>query len=130
MGGDKAPDMVIRGVAIAHERYPDAHFLLFGQQQRLLPLLNRRSKLQQAITIVHTDDVIAGDQKPSVALRSQPHSSMRLAIRAVREGKAHAAISAGNTGALMALGKAVLGYAARDSPPRDCQPVSHHAGNA
>lgn len=109
MGGDKAPDMVIRGVAIAHERYPDAHFLLFGQQSKLIPLLDRRRKLQQAITIVHTDDVIASDQKPSIALRNQPNSSMRLAIRAVREGKAHAAVSAGNTGALMALGKAVLG---------------------
>jgi glycerol-3-phosphate acyltransferase PlsX len=109
MGGDKAPDMVVKGAAMAHERFPEVHFLLFGQSSQLELLLQKRKKLQDCVTIIHTDEVITGDQKPSSALRGSMNSSMRLAIRAVREGRADAAVSAGNTGALMAVGRAVLG---------------------
>src|SRR5690606_26398962 len=58
--------------------------------------------------IIHTEDFIAADEKPSIALRKGGKSSMRLAIDAVKEGKACAVVSAGNTGALMAIAKVIL----------------------
>lgn len=108
MGGDAAPAMVIRGANIARQRYPDVRFLMFGRESEVAPILNRLSKLKAVTTMVHTDDVVRSDEKPSVALRSGRSSSMRLAINAVREGKADGAVSAGNTGALMAMAKFVL----------------------
>ena len=108
MGGDAAPAMVIRGANIARQRYPDVRFLMFGREPEVAPILNRLGKLKAVTTVVHTDDVVRGDEKPSVALRAGRSSSMRLAINAVREGKADGAVSAGNTGALMAMAKFVL----------------------
>lgn len=108
MGGDHAPDIVLRGANIARERFPQADFLLFGQESRIQPLLERLPKLAKVSTVHHTDDVVSPDAKPSVALRAGRNSSMRLAIDAVAEGKAAAAVSAGNTGALMAMAKLSL----------------------
>ncbi len=108
MGGDHAPGMVIAGADIARERYPKATFLLFGDQSRLEPLLDRRQALRAVSTIEHTTDVVANDAKPSQALRSGRRSSMRLAIEAVANNQANVVISAGNTGALMAMAKLVL----------------------
>lgn len=108
MGGDNAPQMVVRGANIARQRFPQLNFLLFGQEDKIKPLLSSMDKLKDVSSIVHTDDVVRSDEKPSVALRSGRKSSMRLAINAVHEGKAHGVISAGNTGALMAMAKFVL----------------------
>lgn len=108
MGGDNAPEIVIKGAAIARVRYPDAKFLLFGDQARLRPLLDRNAKLAAVSTIHHTDQYVAADEKPSIALRKGRESSMQLAINAVRDGDAQCIISAGNTGALMAMSKVTL----------------------
>ena len=108
MGGDHAPDMVVRGANLARSRFPDAHFVLFGDEAKVQPLLARLPKLAKVCTIVHTDQVVGGEDKPSVALRTGRQSSMRLAINAVHDGKAAAVVSAGNTGALMAMAKFVL----------------------
>ncbi|TDQ80932.1 phosphate:acyl-[acyl carrier protein] acyltransferase [Dongia mobilis] len=108
MGGDNAPDMVVRGAEIARQRFPDVHFLLFGDEARLQPLLRELPELAKVSTIRHTDIVVAMDDKPSQALRAGRGSSMRLAIDAVQDGEAAAVVSAGNTGALMAMAKFVL----------------------
>ena len=108
MGGDHAPEMVVKGAAIARRRFPNAHFLLFGNEARIVPLLKRRVKLRKRVTIHHTETVIADDLKPSMALRQGRGTSMQLAIEAVREGHAAGVVSAGNTGALMALAKTTL----------------------
>lgn len=108
MGGDSSPDMVVGGAARARRRTPDIKFLLFGDSKRLEPLVKRHSNLKDAVEIRHTDQVVLGDDKPSVALRGARESSMRKAIDAVKEGAAAAAVSAGNTGALMAMSKFVL----------------------
>ncbi|MEN8196138.1 MAG: phosphate acyltransferase PlsX, partial [Pseudomonadota bacterium] len=108
MGGDNAPRMVLRGANIARKRYPDAEFMLFGDEAQLRPLLRRLPFLRKACSIYHTDEVIAADAKPSQALRSGRHSSMRKAIEAVRKNEAQGLVSAGNTGALMAMSKVVL----------------------
>ena len=108
MGGDHAPDMVIAGADIARERHPDARFLLVGNRARIEPLLDRHPALRAVSELVHTEDYVASDAKPSVALRAGRKSSMRLAIDAVAEGRAASVVSAGNTGALMAMAKFVL----------------------
>jgi glycerol-3-phosphate acyltransferase PlsX len=108
MGGDKAPDMVIEGAGLAHQRFPEVRFALYGVEQRIKAVLARVPGLAEAATIHHTDSFIANEDKPSAALRQGRQSSMRLAIDAVLEGRAAGVVSAGNTGALMAMGKVVL----------------------
>ena len=108
MGGEKAPDMVVQGVEIAHQRHPEARFVLFGDKARLEPLLARHKTAAGLCEIRHTDVAVSDHDKPSVALRSARQSSMRLAIDAVASGDAAGVVSAGNTGALMAMAKVVL----------------------
>ncbi len=108
MGGDAAPKMVVRGAAIALERFPEVRFLMFGREGEIAPLLASKGRLREVTTLRHTDDVVSSDAKPSVALRSGRKSSMRLAIDSVRAGEADCVVSAGNTGALMAMAKFVL----------------------
>ncbi|HVC55116.1 MAG TPA: phosphate acyltransferase PlsX [Stellaceae bacterium] len=108
MGGDRAPAMVLNGADIALERYPGAQFLLFGDEAKIAPLLARLPRLGAAATLYHTDSAVADDAKPSQALRTGRQSSMRLAIDAVADGRADCVVSAGNTGALMAIAKFVL----------------------
>lgn len=108
MGGDEAPTMVIRGAEHFLKSGKQARFVLFGDENLIKPLLNDTPLLRASCEIVHTTEVIASDDKPSLALRRGKSSSMRLAIDAVKDGKADAVISAGNTGALMAISKVVL----------------------
>jgi glycerol-3-phosphate acyltransferase PlsX len=106
MGGDRAPDVVIDGLAIAAERHPGARFLVVGDEARLAPLMARK-RLMQCCTIRHAPDIITNEMKPTAALRVR-NGSMRIAIDAVASGEASGVISAGNTGALMALSKIVI----------------------
>ncbi len=109
MGGDNAPGIVLDGANLALTRFPQVDFLLFGPEPQLVALLERLPKLKaRVLRIVHTDVAISGDAKPSLALRNGRQSSMRLAINAVQEGQAAGVVSAGNTGALMAMAKLAL----------------------
>jgi glycerol-3-phosphate acyltransferase PlsX len=108
MGGEHAPAMVIRGVDIAHRRHPQVKFLLFGNREQIEPRFKRYKKLRDVCEIRHTDVAVSDHDKPSIALRSARQSSMRLAIDAVSNGEAAGVVSAGNTGALMAMSKIVL----------------------
>src|SRR5271155_17640 len=108
MGGDRAPEIVLRGADIALERYPGTHFLLFGAEERISPLLAQLPRLASVSALHHTSEMIQNDDKPSQALRAGRGTSMRLAIDAVAEGRADGVVSAGNTGALMAIAKFVL----------------------
>lgn len=105
MGGDHAPRCVLKGANIARRRWPEVCFLLVGDKAKLKPILKRMPRLRKVCDYIHTDAAIAADEKPAVALRSGRESSMRLAIDAVRDGKAEGVVSAGNTGALMAMSK-------------------------
>jgi glycerol-3-phosphate acyltransferase PlsX len=107
MGGDRAPEVVLDGLMIAAERHPKARFLLVGDEVRLRPLLETRKRAQACCTIRHTDAYIPSEMKPTAALRVR-NSSMRLAIDAVANGEAEGVVSAGNTGALLALAKIVI----------------------
>ena len=108
MGGDRAPSMVLRGADMALERHPGVRYLLFGDAARLTPLLAKLPRLAEVAVVHHTDEAVADDAKPSIALRTGRRSSMRLAIDAVADGRADGVVSAGNTGALMAIAKFVL----------------------
>jgi glycerol-3-phosphate acyltransferase PlsX len=108
MGGDDAPEIVLRGADIARERFPNVRFLLYGVEPRMTDVMSGLPRLVEASRIIHTDVVVASDAKPSIAVRSGRRSSMRLAIDAVAEGVACAVVSAGNTGALMAMAKLSL----------------------
>src|SRR5258707_9957560 len=108
MGGDQAPRMVLRGADKSLKRYPQVNFLLFGDEAKITPLLAKMPKLAARAEIHHTSEFITNDAKPSVALRTGRRSSMRMAIDAVADGRADGIVSAGNTGALMAMAKIAL----------------------
>jgi len=108
MGGDLAPKMVVRGANIARKRHPDVKFLFYGVEDQIKPLLDKHKTLRSISEIRPAETVITADEKPSQALRGGRKSSMRLAIDAVSGGEAVCAVSAGNTGALMAMAKFVL----------------------
>ncbi len=103
MGGDHAPEVVVDGANLARERYPGATFLLFGDAARLKPLVDRRKGLARVLEIVPAEDAVSADDKPTYALRRRRASSMWLAVQAAAEGRADSVVSAGNTGALLAI---------------------------
>lgn len=107
MGGDHAPDIVIAGLDIAAERHPKARFLLVGDEAKLTPLLAAHPRAAAICTVRHAPDVIGNDMKPTAALRLR-QSSLRVAIGAVADGHAAGVISAGNTGAMLALAQVVI----------------------
>ena len=107
MGGDRAPEMVVAGLNLAAERHPAARFLLAGDQAALAPLLKRHKRAAAASTVRHAPETISNDLKPTAALRMRG-ASMRVAIDAVACGEASGIVSAGNTGALLALAKIVI----------------------
>ncbi len=107
MGGDAAPAAIVAGLDIAAERHPSARLLLVGDEAALTPLLARYKRAAAICTIRHTAEVIGSDMKPTAALRMRT-ASMRLAIDAVANGEAAGVVSAGNTGALLALAKIVI----------------------
>ncbi|MHC8509497.1 MAG: phosphate acyltransferase PlsX [Rhodospirillales bacterium] len=108
MGGEGAPAVPIDGMDMALGWLEDVDFLIFGDEARLAPLIKRKPRLAANATIIHTTDVVEDADKPAQALRGRRESSMRKAINAVGEGRAAGVVSAGNTGALMAMGKFVL----------------------
>lgn len=108
MGGDNAPHAIIAGARLALRKNPDLSFQFHGDETVITPVLAKMRDLKEVSTIVHTAHSIAMDEKPSVALRKGRKSSMRQAIDAVSRGEASAIVSAGNTGALMAMSKIVF----------------------
>lgn len=108
MGGDFGPDAVVPGAALIQQKDPLVKFLIYGDENRIQPLLMRHNGLQAVSQVIHTDKQVRGDDKPSNALRASKDTSMRLAIEAVEMKRADAIVSSGNTGALMALAKLVL----------------------
>ena len=106
MGGDHGPGVVVAGAELALSRHPDSEFLLFGNSSLIAPLLDARPELKARSRLIHTEVAVRMEDKPSQALRyGRWKSSMWLSIDAVKKGDADMAVSAGNTGALMAMSK-------------------------
>jgi glycerol-3-phosphate acyltransferase PlsX len=109
MGGDIGASVVVPGAAISLTRHPDSEFLLFGDSAQIDEQLAAHPALKAVSRVIHTDVAVNMHDKPSQALRrTRKASSMWLAIEAVKKGDADVAVSAGNTGALMAMAKICL----------------------
>ena len=108
MGGDEGVRVMVSGAALARRRHDRFKFLLVGDEARIKSALDNHPNMRGASEILHCDDVVAGDEKPTAALRRAKTTSMGLAINAVKTGDCGAAVSAGNTGALMAMSKLAL----------------------
>ncbi len=109
MGADKAPDPEICGAVQAARELP-VRVHLVGPRERIEPLLHDALAGEKLpITVVHASERIAMDEKAVLAVRKKPDSSMRVGLRMVRDGKAAAFLTAGNTGAAMVTAKMVLG---------------------
>ena len=108
MGGDEGVRVMIEGAALARRRHDRFKFLLVGDEVRIKVALENHPNLREASEILHADDVVSGEERPTQALRRAKTTSMGLAINAVKTGAAGAAVSAGNTGALMAMAKVAL----------------------
>src|SRR5262249_2938666 len=106
MGGDVGAAVVVPGAAMSLARHPGTEFVLVGKRVLIEEQLARYPKLQAVSGIIHTDVAVSSEDKPSLALRrGRKTSSMWLAIDAVKKGEADVAVSAGNTGALMAMAR-------------------------
>jgi glycerol-3-phosphate acyltransferase PlsX len=108
MGGDEGVRVMVSGAALARRRHESFKFLLVGDEARIMTALADHPNMREASEILHCEDVVGGDEKPTQALRRAKKTSMGLAIDAVKRGDAGAAVSAGNTGALMAMSKVAL----------------------
>ena len=108
MGGDGGPAVTVAAAEIARERYPNLRFLLFGREAEIRAALVAAPRIAADAEVRHTDEEVLGTDKPSQVLRRARRSSMGMAIDAVKAGEAQAAVSAGNTGALMAIAKLTL----------------------
>lgn len=108
MGGDNAPFSVLKGADFACQKYKNVNFLLFGDQSKINPILEKLPALQKVSSVIHTDKVVTNEDKPSAAIRQGRDSSMGMAIKAVHDGTADGIVSSGNTGALMAIAKITL----------------------
>ncbi len=107
MGGDQAPAMVLAGLEIAALRHPETRFLVVGDEAKVAPLLRPLRRASSLCSLRHAAEVIGNEMKPTAALRVR-NASMRVAIDAVAAGEAAGVVSAGNTGALLALSKIVI----------------------
>lgn len=105
MGGDDAPQVICHGVNRALKEFNDIEVLLFGDKDQITPLVEPNDRL----TIIHSEEVIEGDDEPVRAIRRKPKSSMVMAARAIRQKEADVLLSAGNTGALLASGLLLVG---------------------
>ena len=108
MGGDSGPAAMLSGASRALKRDPALQFTFYGDEAQIRAEFARHANLEPAVSIVHSPEAIAATEKPSQAIRRARTTSMGMAINAVKEGQADAAVSGGNTGALMAMSKLAL----------------------
>ncbi len=109
MGGDFGPRCIVPASIACLAEFPSLHLILVGQAPLLEELIAREHGVdRQRLSVEHASEVVGMDERPSQALRGKPDSSMRIALDLVRAGRAQACVSAGNTGALMALSRYML----------------------
>jgi len=106
MGGDHGPEVTVPAALVFVHRHADVRVVLVGLEERIRPLLAHAGS--DRIVVRHASEVVAMDESPALAIRTKKNSSMRIAIDLVKLGEADACVSAGNTGALMAISRFVL----------------------
>lgn len=128
MGGDNAPGEIVRGALSALSYLDDLYILLVGRQDAIAAELDGTNYPRERIQIVHAEEIIECDDDPGLSIRSKKESSMVKALHLVRAGEADAALSAGNTGALMAAGVLFLGRLSGISRPALLTPMPSFGG--
>jgi len=109
MGGDHGPHVTVPAAVRFQRRYPDAHIILVGLHELIEPeLRSAHAELSPRLRIHHASEIVTMDEPPALALRGKKDSSIRVAVNLVKCGEAQACVSAGNTGALMAISRFVL----------------------
>jgi glycerol-3-phosphate acyltransferase PlsX len=108
MGGDHGPSVTVPAALDFLTSHPGANVILVGQEALLRPLLPSSSPLAGRFSVQHASEIVSMDESPALALKKKKDSSMRVAANLVRSKEAHACVSAGNTGALMAISRFVL----------------------
>jgi glycerol-3-phosphate acyltransferase PlsX len=106
MGGDHGPEVTVRAALVFVQRHDDVRVVLVGIEDSIRPFL--APSANERISVRHASEVVAMDESPALAIRNKKNSSMRIAIDLVKAGEADACVSAGNTGALMAISRFVL----------------------
>ena len=127
MGGDNSPRVVVEGINIAHKNNPDISFLLFGDEVKVAEEMKRFPQMKEYCRVIHAAEMVRNEDKPSQVIRNK-NTSMYMAIDAVRKGEAKAVISAGNTGALMAISKMILKTIQKIHRPAICTNIPHKTG--
>ena len=127
MGGDNSPKVVIEGLNLAHKRNPSIRFLIYGDEKKVNEEMDKFPELRTVSEIFHTEEFVHNEDKPSHVIRNR-NTSMYQAIEAVKQGKAQAVVSAGNTGALMAISKLVLKTIQKIHRPAIVSIMPHESG--
>lgn len=135
MGGDFGPRVTIPAAIQVAKASPDLKLKLVGHRELLFKLLNSiestfsSGPLAERISIIHAEDTVGMNDKPAQVLRRKQKSSMWIALEMVRDGQVDACVSAGNTGALMAMGKFLLKTFRGIDRPAICKPIPRGAGH-
>ena len=108
MGSDKGPETIVEASSISKTRYPEIKYTYFGDSKLILKCVEKYQNLINSYEIIHTDEEVLPEDKPSLALRKRKRTSMGSALSFLKEKKVEALVSAGNTGALMAISKLEL----------------------
>lgn len=108
MGGDSGPSVMLAGTALAAERMPELTFQLVGDEDAVRTALDNHPELKPRVSVVHATEVISGEERPSQAIRRAKATSMGVTVDLVKQKLVGAAVSGGNTGALMAVSKLAL----------------------
>ena len=128
MGSDKGPESIISGAALSKERNPESEYIFFGDNNLISKLVKKFTVLDGAFEVVGTDDVVSPDDKPSAVLRKSKNTSMGKALECLQNKQVDALVSAGNTGALMALSKFKLRTLTGISRPAIATTIPHSNG--
>ena len=128
MGGDKGPEVIISGAALSKERHPDSKYIFFGDFKVIEKIVSKFTALKGCYEIIGTDSVVSPEDKPSVVLRKSKNTSMGEALDWLKNKKVDALVSAGNTGALMALSKFKLRTLSGISRPAIATTIPHSNG--
>jgi glycerol-3-phosphate acyltransferase PlsX len=129
MGGDHGPSVTVPAAVTMLAKHDDLKLILVGRREVLEPLVARHRRYGDRLTVHHASEEVTMDELPSQALRGKKDSSMRVSINLVKSGEAHACVSAGNTGALMATARFVLKTVNGIDRPAICALIPSHGGH-
>ena len=108
MGSDKGPEALIAGSSASKTRFPNIHYSFFGDKELILKYIKKYNNLKGSYDLIHTEHQVLPEDKPTYALRKRKNTSMGVSLSYLKEKKVDALVSAGNTGALMAMSKLEL----------------------